>query len=483
MLAYSLEFIDMGQLSDRDNRHNRLVQLDLCGAAGLAPFYLALTRAVDVALDHPNVDPDRVAVAGLSGGGWQSILLSALDTRITLANPVAGYCSLHERIQGDNNIGDAEQIPSDMCAVADYTHLTAMVAPRPLLLTYNAQDECCFVPDQILPRLERIGRAAYQLCEVPEHFAIHINHDPGTHNFDQDNREAFYRQIHEHLIPEASLEPVEMPVDDSEILSEDALAVPMPEKNLTLHQLALKLSESLPDAGEQSPQNRRDRLAEVVRHQSYDIQDELIEESQTDDAVIRRVLLRLGTDWTLPAVEFRPGDFKGTTVLISDWGKQSLTAEIDALLAAKQRVVAVDLLGFGEADAGPDPGGNDDVMLVLLATVGERPLGIQSGQLAAVFDWANASAQKRPADVVAVGPRCSTIALVAAAIHPEAIGTLTTHRARASLRELIEENLAVDDAPEQFCFGLLKEFDIPQLHDLIGADRVVVGSQTQSTKF
>ena len=178
----------------------------------------------------------------------------------------------------------------------------------------------------------------------------------------------------------------------------------MPGKNLTLHQMALQLSELLPLATEESPQTRRDRLAEVVRRRTYDIQDELIDESPSADGVIRRVLFRAGTDWTLPAVEFRPTDFEGTAILISDWGKPSLITEIDALLAAKRRVVAVDLLGFGEADAGPDPTSNDDVMLVLLATVGERPLGIQSGQLAAVFDWANAAATGQTTDVVAMGP-------------------------------------------------------------------------------
>ena len=70
-----------------------------------------------------------------------------------------------ERVEGRMNIGDAEQIPSDICTVADYTHLTAMVAPRPLLLTYNASDQCCFLPDVVLERLEDIGRASYGLCE------------------------------------------------------------------------------------------------------------------------------------------------------------------------------------------------------------------------------------------------------------------------------------------------------------------------------
>ena len=38
ILAYNLEFIDMGQLRHRGNKHNRLLQLDLCGTSGVAPF-------------------------------------------------------------------------------------------------------------------------------------------------------------------------------------------------------------------------------------------------------------------------------------------------------------------------------------------------------------------------------------------------------------------------------------------------------------
>ena len=49
-----------------------------------------MKRGLDVLLGLEHADPDRVAVTGLSGGGWQTIFISA----------------------------------------ADYTHLTAMLAPQ-----------------------------------------------------------------------------------------------------------------------------------------------------------------------------------------------------------------------------------------------------------------------------------------------------------------------------------------------------------------
>ncbi|HVW38964.1 MAG TPA: acetylxylan esterase, partial [Pirellulales bacterium] len=87
MLALNVEWFGMGQLRTDDFVHSRMNQLDLCGTSGIAPFYLAMKRGIDVLLAHEHADPSRVGVAGLSGGGWQTIFISSLDTRVTFCNP------------------------------------------------------------------------------------------------------------------------------------------------------------------------------------------------------------------------------------------------------------------------------------------------------------------------------------------------------------------------------------------------------------
>ena len=103
-------------------------QLDLCGVSGIAVHFLAQQRGLDLLLSHPHADTSRVAVSGLSGGGWQTIFFSSLDTRVTLCNPVAGYSSFRTRARHITDLGDSEQTPNDLATVVDYTHLTAMLA-------------------------------------------------------------------------------------------------------------------------------------------------------------------------------------------------------------------------------------------------------------------------------------------------------------------------------------------------------------------
>jgi hypothetical protein len=163
MLVLNVEWLGMGQLRGDGFVHYRMNQLDLCGTSGLAPFYLCMTRGLDVLLAHEHADPQRVAVSGLSGGGWQTIVVSALDPRVKLANPVAGYSSFRTRVRHHKDLGDSEQTPSDLATVADYTHLTALLAPRPTLLTYNAKDECCFEAGYALPPLVEAAGPLFQL--------------------------------------------------------------------------------------------------------------------------------------------------------------------------------------------------------------------------------------------------------------------------------------------------------------------------------
>lgn len=484
LLAYSFEFINMGQLRDNtNNRHNRLVQLDLCGTSGVAPFHLSLVRGLEVALSHEHADPNRVGIAGLSGGGWQSIWLAALDTRIALANPVAGYCSIAERISQDNNIGDAEQLASDMCSVADFTHFTAMVAPRPLLLTYNAKDDCCFLPDLVLDRIASVGKDVYSLCGVPENFQIHINEEPGTHNFERDNREALYRFLQPHMLPNSSQgQLLDLLVADSEIKSAEELAVAMPADNLTLHGLAQQVSGTLPEDPaipqavaelETWCKSRRSLLRQTVQQQKFSATPVLIKSTTSDDIDVSEWRLRMDDHWTLPVADFQPKNATRTCVIISDWGSQTLSPKVSKHIADGERVLAVDLLGFGAADPTSSPDDKDDVICVMLATLGERPLGIQAAQLTAAINWLKSQSAGDPPQLIAVGPRSSMIALVTAALEPELTAGVSLSRAWSSLREAIDLNLRAEDAPELFCFGLLKHFDVPQLIALAHPQPVV----------
>ena len=56
----------------------------------------------------------------------------------------------------------------------------------------------------------------------------------------------------------------------------------------------------------------------------------------------------------------------------------------------------------------------------------------------------------------------------------KALGGVELHGSLASLKEVIERNWSVEQAPEMFCFGLLEAFDTPQLTALVAPRPVQV---------
>jgi dienelactone hydrolase len=481
MIALNPEWLGFGQLNGPNYRHAFMNQLDLCGTSGLSPFYLAMERGLDLLLSLKYADRQRVAVSGLSGGGWQTIFLGALDPRVTLANPVAGYSSFRTRVWHGSDLGDSEQHPCDMATVLDYTHLTAMRAPRPTLLTYNAKDDCCFASDHALPPLWDAAQPVFKLLGKPENLRSHINYEPGTHNFDRENREAFYRMLGDHFYPgDKQFSPVEIP-SDAEIKTADQLQVELPANNADFHTLALALSEKLPrhpqipsgkSALRQWQRSRREQLRDLVRATDFTVAATRMGGEEADGVKATYWQLKLDIDWTLPMVELSRGQPKGTTIIVADEGRKNSVAEVGRQLAAGQRVLAVDFFYFGESKIG-----RFDVRYALLvAAVGERPLGIQASQLNAVAGWARSCHAGENINVVAAGPRSSLIGLIAAALTPGSVDSLELHGALGSLKEIIENNWNVDQKPEMFCFGLLEAFDLKQL-EALALPATVVRSQ------
>ena len=472
MLALNVEWLGMGQLTGDNYQHSRMNQIDLCGTSGLAPFYLAMKRGLDVLLSHEHADPARVAVSGLSGGGWQTIFISSLDDRVTLANPVAGYSSLLTRVDNPSDLGDSEQTPVDMATAADYHHLTALRAPRPTLLTYNAKDNCCFQADHALPPLLEASGPIFELYGRRDCLRSHVNDDPGTHNFEIDNRQQFYQMLGDFFFADrADFDAKEIPCD-AEVKTAEQLLIDIPAENANFHSLAVQLSQPLPEKpdlperkrrAERWQENHRKALVNVVKSKEYAIQAASAGTEAFEGGTATFWKLSIGGSWTVPVTELTPAEPKQTVILVADGGRKAAAAQAEPLVKAGNRVLAVDPFYFGESKIE----GRDVLLALLVGAVGDRPLGIQASQISAIAAWAKGQFNAESVHAHAIGPRSSLYTLVAAGLNDKSIAGIELSESYGSLKEIIEKNMSVQDAPELFCFGLLKKFDIRQLTALV----------------
>ena len=476
MLSLNVEWYGMGQLKGKGYGHGQINAIDLCGTSGIALHYEMLRRGIDVLLMHPSADQGRVAVTGLSGGGLQKIFISGLDPRVTLANPVAGFSSYHTRNQYLADLGDSEQTPSDLAAVIDPQHLVAMRAPRPTLLTYNAKDTCCYVASRALPPLLDAAAPVYKLFDVPRKLTTHINEDPGDHNYGLDNRLAFYRALNESFAEPGKLYPAEELPFEGEIRTLEELTVELPADNLDFNGVAARLAADLPRTDWRAPatsaaalSERRGRLRAIVKPYDPPAVRHVSAEQGIGKERVASGTYRLGTSWTVPFTDCGKPDAE-VTLLLADEGRKSQAQEIERLVRGGQRVVAIDPFYFGESKL-PE---RDYLFAILVACVGERPLGVQVGEVLGIARNLAESNPKAKLKLATDGPRTSVIALIAGALDPEHITAVKCRKPLGSLKQLIERGTDVTESPELFCFGLLKDFDIAQIAALFSPRPILV---------
>ncbi|HKB39698.1 MAG TPA: hypothetical protein VKD72_24895, partial [Gemmataceae bacterium] len=170
---------------------------------------------------------------------------------------------------------------------------------------------------------------------------------------------------------------------------------------------------------------------------------------------------------------------KTVSLVLGDEGRAAFLPQVQRLLQAEHCVVVLDPLAFGEAKF--DTRGY--LFALLLTTVGERPLGIQASQVSNVASWARQFARDGKVHMVAVGPRCGVIALVAEALSGSRVASLTLHGPLGSLKEIIEQNRSIEQSPELFCFGLLEQFDVKQMAAMVAPRPLrIVGASDRAKK-
>ena len=475
VLALHPEWFYFGELAGEDYKHNRMAYLDLCGISGLSTFYLAMRGGLDVLYDYPSTDLNRVGMTGLSGGGWQTIILSALDERISLSVPNAGYIDLKNRIDYRSDIGDLEQNPTDLVSIADYTYLTGMLAPRPTLLLYNQKDDCCFVAERAESAVYHPAIPFFQLFAKTANFVYYENKDPGTHNYDLDNREQFYRFVKKHY---ALLDSTESEIpSEAELLTAEQLTVGLPEGNANFFTLAKTYLESLPkdpvpmtDDAEQKQwqESARSRLQQVLRLSPLAddgiTADQLLERESRNSVKIERYQLRTTDQLTLPLMVFYPDQLQhqnqNIVIALADGGQTQMKDRIQKEISLGNTVIIVDLLFIGESvPAGISPW----QYAMLIATVGKRPLGIQVRQLQLLVEWVCQKYQVPQISLQSQGWNSGIVVLAASGLSPGRVKRINATEALVDLKVLINQHLDYENYPALFCFGLLEEFNVPEL--------------------
>jgi dienelactone hydrolase len=137
---------------------------DLLGISQLALRAAETMRAGEYLRARADVDPQRVAVAGLCQGGQDSWLTAALDERFCAAAPLCSETTfaVHaaEMASYFSN-SDSSPYPFGILKVCDIEHLHAAIAPRPLLVRANLPDQ--WWPISGFDAVESLTRKVYRL--------------------------------------------------------------------------------------------------------------------------------------------------------------------------------------------------------------------------------------------------------------------------------------------------------------------------------
>jgi dienelactone hydrolase len=175
-------------------------------------------RVIDFLESLPEVDPKRIAIMGASAGATQAILAAAVDPRIAVSVPVvkitaitAGGCTCETGmpVRSETDTNNAE--------------IAALIAPKPLLIVTDGEDETSHFPNLEYPYIEGI----YRLYGAEARFRnVHLANE--GHDFGINKRKAVYAFLAEHLgldrIPIEEVTPFQYP-ENVVLESSDSLRV------------------------------------------------------------------------------------------------------------------------------------------------------------------------------------------------------------------------------------------------------------------
>lgn len=169
-------------------------------------------RVLDYLLSLKEADNTRVGITGGSGGGSMTMLISAIDDRITLSIPTV---MLSSHFSGGCPCESG--MPTHLCGHrTNNAEVAAMFAPKPQLVLSDGKDWTNTVPELEFPFLQR----TYNFYDAQENVEnVHFPTEGHDYNFSK--RKAMYAFVAKHFkLDITQIENKEGEIDESKVTVE-----------------------------------------------------------------------------------------------------------------------------------------------------------------------------------------------------------------------------------------------------------------------
>jgi len=455
----------------------------LIGEGLIRTFIWDAVRALDYLESRPEVDPERLAVTGNSGGGVQTTYLFALDDRLKVASPSCYVHLLNRQIW--ESMGDAEQQFYGQLAIGlEHPSFYLMRAPAPVKILASTHD--FFQIDAVWEGFRYIKRHYTDLGFSERADILENNAD---HNYDRTQREAAIRWINQWLNGVVSV--IEEP--DLNLFSEEELWATPTGQVLDLEGsrsvfdlFREKLDAVRPGRNsawvELSAGGKRELVRSSVGARAIDeiSAPAMLEMGSIDrgDYTITKRLLETEEGLYLPVLDLQPAEPSGEPSLVAvglDGAAHAVEAgsDLERLVLAGRRVVAVDIRGTGETRQVKQVNqgaffGTDQADFYASYLLGESYLGMRIEDILRAVRWAIESSGNGSGavELMAEG-QIGVAALHAAFLEPD----LIVHTRLRNSLESWESVLIYERSYHQLANavqGALLVYDLPFLEKGLG---------------